>query len=78
MLVDGEAKQSRIKTTMKWRSKCISMVIVKRASRNVAAKAGKMREAVFETQANFVTPEVGGQEVSSEHESFDILLHTFK
>ena len=69
MLVDGEAKQSRIKTTMKWRSKCISMVIVKRASRNVAAKAGKMREAVFETQANFVTPEVGGQAVSSEHES---------
>ena len=36
------------------------MVIAKTASRNVAFKAGKMSEAVFDTQANFVTPEVRG------------------
>ena len=34
----------------------------------VAAKAGKMSEAVFDAQATFVTPEVGGQDVSSKHE----------
>ena len=37
------------------------MVIAEMASRDVAFKAGKMSEAVFETQANFVTPEVKGQ-----------------
>ena len=42
-------------------SKCISMVIAKTASRNIAFKAGKMSEAVFETQADFVISEVGGQ-----------------
>ena len=35
---------------------------------NIAAKAGKMNEAVFHTQANFFTPEARGQEASSEHE----------
>ena len=30
-----------------------------------------MSEAVFETQANFVTPEVGGQDGLSENESLD-------
>ena len=30
-----------------------------------------MSEAVFETQADFVTPEVGEQAFSSEHESLD-------
>ena len=47
------------------------MVVAKTASRNVAVKAGKMSEAVYEMQANFVTPEVGGQAVSAEHESLD-------
>ena len=56
---------------MKWWSKCVSMVIAKTASRNVAFKAGKMSETVFETQADFVTPEVEGQAFSSEHESLD-------
>ena len=30
-----------------------------------------MSEAVLDTQANFVTPEVRGQDVSSKHESLD-------
>ena len=30
-----------------------------------------MSEAVFETQANFVTPETGCQDVLSDHESLD-------
>ena len=51
MLLEGETKQSRVKSTMKWWPKCISMVVAKTISRNVAAKAGKMSEAVFESQA---------------------------
>ena len=58
--LEDEAKQSKIKSTMKWWSKCISMVIAKTTSRNVAFKAGKIIEAVFETQTDFVPPEVGG------------------
>jgi len=33
------------------------MVIAKTASRIIAAKAGKMSEAVLDAQASFVTPE---------------------
>ena len=58
---------------MKWwsESECIFTVIAKTTSRNVAFKAGKMSEAVFVKQANFVTPEVRGQDVSLGHESLD-------
>ena len=42
------------------------MVIAKTASRNVAFKAGKMSEAVFDTQANFVTPGIRGHDGSSQ------------
>jgi len=66
---EGEAKQSKIKS-QRW-SKCISMLITKTASRNIAFKAAKMTEAVFETQADFVTTEVGGQVFSSELESLN-------
>ena len=44
---EGKAKSSRVKAVMKWWSKCISMVIAKTASRNVAFKSGKMMDALF-------------------------------
>ena len=47
---EGEAKSSRIRSVMKWWSKCISMAIAKTASRNVAFKVAKMREAIMEGQ----------------------------
>ena len=47
------------------------MVIDKKANMNVAAKEGKMSQAVLDTQTNFVTPEVRGQDVLLEHESLD-------
>ena len=50
------------------------MVIAKTASRNVAFKAGKMIEAVFYTQANFVTPEVRGHDGLSGRIHYDMLL----
>ena len=47
ILLDGEAKQYRAKSIMKWWTTCIPIVIAKAASRSVAAKTGKMSEAVF-------------------------------
>ena len=42
---EGDAKASKTRSAMKWWSKCISMAIAKTASRNVAFKVAKMREA---------------------------------
>ena len=39
---------------MKWWSKCISVAIAKTASRNVAFKVAKMREAIMEDQDEFL------------------------
>ena len=36
---EGQTKPSKIKSVMKWWSKCISMIIAKTASRNVAFKS---------------------------------------
>ena len=40
-------KGFRIKAVMKWWTKCISMVIAKTASRNVAFKSDKLMDALF-------------------------------
>ena len=45
---EGEAKASRVKAAMKWWTKCISMVIAKTASRNVAFKSDKIMDALFQ------------------------------
>ena len=42
---EGKAKASRVKAVMKWWTKCISMVIAKTASRNVAFKSDKLMDA---------------------------------
>ena len=44
----SKAKVSRIKAVMKWWTKCISMVIAKTASRNVAFKSDKLMDALFQ------------------------------
>ena len=56
---------------MRWWTKCVSMVIAKTSSRNIAFKAGMMGQAVLEAQASFVTPEARGREASSERDSLD-------
>ena len=43
---EGDAKAAKTRSVMKWWSKCISMAIAKTASRNVAFKVAKMREAI--------------------------------
>ena len=70
LIKEGEAKQSKMKSTMKWLSKCISMVTAKTGSRNAAFKAGKMSEAAFETQATFFT-------LDTSHYTLLILLYTY-
>ena len=54
---EGKAKSSRVKALMKWWSKCISMVIAKTASRNVAFKSDKMMDALFQGQSVVQTPQ---------------------
>ena len=48
---EGKAKPSRVKAVMKWWTKCISMVIAKTASRNVAFKSDKLIDALFQDQS---------------------------
>ena len=50
---------------MKWWSKCISVAIAKTASRNVAFKVAKMREAIMEDQDEFLMR-------NSEHTDVDV------
>ena len=51
---EGDAKSSKIRSVMKWWSKCISMAIAKTASRNVAFKVAKIRESIMEDQDEFL------------------------
>ena len=51
---EGDAKASKTRSVMKWWSKCISVVIAKTASRSVAFKVAKMREAIMEDQDEFL------------------------
>ena len=56
--VEGEPKSSKIRAVMKWWTRCISMVIAKTASRNVAFKVARMRDAIMKDQDEFITREV--------------------
>ena len=51
---EGDAKASKTRAAMKWWSKGISMAIAKTASRNVAFKVAKMREAIMMDQDEFL------------------------
>ena len=53
---------------MKWWLKCISMTIIKTASRNVAFKANRMSERIMESQDEFVTRKYEGEETEVESE----------
>ena len=51
---EGESKCSKIRSVMKWWSRCISMAIAKTASRNVAFKVAKMRDSIMEDQDELI------------------------
>jgi hypothetical protein len=72
---ESQAKSSKIKSVLKWWSKCISMVIAKTASRNVAYKANKLGELMFARQSEMLMPEeeLGSQSPGSYEEDFEDL-----
>ena len=72
---ESQAKSSKIKSVLKWWSKCISMVIAKTASRNVAYKANKLGELMFARQSEMLMPEeeLGSQSLGSYEEDFEDL-----
>ena len=70
---EGQAKPSKIKSLMKWWSKCISMAIAKTASRNVAFKFDKLVEALFEDQSAVQTRQVATDGISIEDTDFEDL-----
>ena len=50
---EGPVKSSKVRSHMKWWVKCISAVIAKTASRNVAFKARRLSESIMESQDSF-------------------------
>ena len=60
---EGEAKSSKIKAGMKWWTRCISMVIAKTASRNVAFKVARLRDAIMQDQDEFITRNANFEDV---------------
>merc|ERR1711916_47979 len=63
---EGDAKASKTRSVMKWWSKRISMAIAKTASRSVAFKVAKMREAIVEDQDELLMRNTGHTEVGLE------------
>ena len=55
---EGPVERSKVKSYMNWWVKCISAVIVKTASRNVAFKATRVRNSIMEGQDKFVMHEL--------------------
>ena len=51
--------------------KCISVVIAKAASRNIAFKVVKMSEALLEAQSSFLSRIMVGEEITSDHQSLE-------
>ena len=51
---EGPLKRSKVRSYMNWWVKCISAIIVKTASRNVAFKATRMRDSIMEGQDKFI------------------------
>ena len=60
MCFEGQIKQSKIRSVMKWWSKCLSMDIAKTASRNVAFKATKRSDSTLAGQPAVIMREIEG------------------
>ena len=60
---EGPVERSKVRSYMNWWVKCISAVIVKTASRNVAFKATRMRDSIMEGQDKFVMRELDNADV---------------
>ena len=59
-------------STIKWWSKCVSMVIFKTASRNIALKAAKISEALLGAQSVFISRNMLVEKITLVYESLGI------
>ncbi len=71
---EGEVKRSKVRSYMNWWIKCISAVIVKTASRNVAFKATRMRDSIMDGQDKFIMRESDNAEVGAREDCDEDLL----
>ena len=69
---EGPVKSSKVKSHMNWWVKCISAVIAKTASRNVAFKARKLRDSIMEGQDSFIMRELEDAEVDFLEDGEDV------
>ena len=62
---EGPVKNSKVRSHMNWwvKVKCISAVIAKTASRNVAFKARKLSDSIMDSQDSFIMRELEDAEV---------------
>ena len=60
---EGPVKNSKVRSHMNWWVKCISAVIAKTASRNVAFKARKLSDSIMDSQDSFIMRELEDAEV---------------
>ena len=67
---EGQAKPSKIKSVVKRRSKCISMVIAETASRNVTLKSA---ESVFACQSDVLIRQVAMKDLIFDEADFEDL-----
>ena len=63
-----------MKSHMNWWVKCISAVIAKTASRNVAFKARRLRESIMEGQDSFIMREPEDAEVEFGEDGEDVVV----
>ena len=70
---EGQVKSSKVKSHMNWWVKCISAVIAKTASRNVAFKARRLRESIMEGQDSFIMREPDDAEVEFGEDGEDVV-----
>ena len=70
---EGPVKSSKVRSHMNWWVKCISAVIAKTASRNVAFKARRLRESIMEGQDSFIVRELEDVEVDFGEDGEDVV-----
>ena len=70
---ESQVKSSKVKSQLNWWVKCISAVIAKTASRNVAFKARKLRESIMEGQDSFIMRQPGDVEAEFGKDDEDVV-----
>ena len=70
---EGEAKESKVRSALKWWINAISMAIARTASRNVAFKVAMVRDFIMESQHEFILRRTESNGLESEAEDKEAL-----